>query len=142
VAITIFTDHDNEQILVDDVIDPRGSAVVALGLINKDGSDTFPGRTLTPDQAEELAASLAKAASAARATAGVAATPLDGEQANRNTLKAIKTAVTLTSTDSVQGKDEDEQAGAGASPPSAPAATPSRTPKPSAKPRGSGKKRT
>jgi hypothetical protein len=141
-AITILTDHANEQILVDDVIDPRGSAVVALGLINQDGSDTFPGRTLTPDQAEELAATLAQAAAVARATAGLAATPLGGEQAQGNTLKAIKTAVPLTSTDPVQGKDQDERADAGASPAAAPAATPSRAPKPTAKPRGSAKKRT
>ncbi|MGO9903359.1 MAG: hypothetical protein ACLP0J_27570 [Solirubrobacteraceae bacterium] len=103
-TITISTAHANEQILVDDVIDPRGSAIVALGLINQDGSDTFPGRTLTPDQAEELAASLAQAAAVARATAGLAATPLGGEQAQGNTLQAIKTAVPLTGTDTARGK--------------------------------------
>ena len=45
---TICTDHANELILIDAVLDPQGSAVVSLGLINQDGSDTFPGRTLTP----------------------------------------------------------------------------------------------
>jgi len=39
----------------------------ALGPVNRDGSDTFPGRTLTPDQAEELAAWLALFAAIARA---------------------------------------------------------------------------
>jgi hypothetical protein len=38
-----------------------GGAVVVLGLINQDGSDTFPGRTLAPDQAEALAASTDRA---------------------------------------------------------------------------------
>ncbi|MGO9974975.1 MAG: hypothetical protein ACLP01_19680 [Solirubrobacteraceae bacterium] len=42
-TITIFTDHANELIRVDDVLDAGGSAVVALGLVNQDGSDTFPG---------------------------------------------------------------------------------------------------
>ena len=69
---TICTEHTNELILVEDVLDPAGSAVVALGLLNQDGSDTFPGRTLTPEQAEELAASLGVAAAAARARAGSA----------------------------------------------------------------------
>jgi hypothetical protein len=119
---TIFTDHANELILVDDVLDPRGIAVVALGLTNQDGSDTFPGRTLTPDQAEELAASLAQAAAAARATAGLAPTPLGGEQAHAATLKAIRAAVPLASTGTVLGDGQDEQAEATASPPAAPKA--------------------
>jgi hypothetical protein len=107
---TIPTDHTNELILVDDVLDPRGSSVVALGLINQDGSDTFPGRTLTPDQAEELAASLAQAAAAARATAGSAATPLGGEQAYGDTLKAIRAAVPLTGAQSAGDDGQGEQA--------------------------------
>ncbi len=107
---TIPTDHTNELIQVDDVLDPRGSSVVALGLINQDGSDTFPGRTLTPDQAEELAASLAQAAAAARATAGSAATPLGGEQAYGDTLKAIRAAVPLTGTQSAGDDGQGEQA--------------------------------
>ena len=44
----ISTGHANELIGIDDVLDPGGCAVVAVGLINQDGSDTFPGRTLTP----------------------------------------------------------------------------------------------
>ncbi len=136
-TITISTDHANELILVDDVLDPGGSAVVALGLINQDGSDTFPGRTLTPDQAEELAASLAQAAAATRATAGLAATPLGGEQAHGDTLQAIRAAVPLTSTAPVIADGQDEQADASASPPAAakaaPSPAPSASPKPAAK---------
>jgi hypothetical protein len=97
-STTICTEHANELVLVDDVLDAGGSAVVALGLINQDGSDTFPGRTLTPDQAEELAASLAQSAAAARAKAGRARTPLGGDQAHGDTLAAIRAAVPLTST--------------------------------------------
>ncbi len=134
---TIYTDHANELILVDDVLDPGGSAVVALGLTNQDGSDTFPGRTLTPDQAEELAASLAQAAAATRATAGLAATPLGSEQAHGDTLKAIKAAVPLTSTAPVRGEDQDEPADASASPPAAAKAAPS--PAPSAAPKAAAK---
>ncbi|MGO9754975.1 MAG: hypothetical protein ACLP22_26570 [Solirubrobacteraceae bacterium] len=134
---TIYTDHANELILVDEVLDPRGSAVVALGLINEDGSDTFPGRTLTPDQAEELAASLAQAAAATRATAGLAATPLGGEPAHDDTLQAIRAAVPLTSTAPVIADGQDEQPDASASPPAttktAPSPAPSATPKPAAK---------
>ncbi len=141
-TITISTDHANERILIDDVLDPGGRAVVALGLINQDGSDTFPGRTLTPDQAEELAASLAQAAAAAWATAGLAPTPLGGEQAHRETLKAIRAVVLLTGTAPVPGERQNAQADASASPPAAPKATPSRAPKPAAKPRASAKKPT
>lgn len=79
-STTICTEHANELILVEDVLDPAGSAVVAFGLINQDGSDTFPGRTLTPEQTEELAASLALAAAAARAGADSAPSSLAGEQ--------------------------------------------------------------
>ncbi len=129
---TISTDHANELILIDDVLDPGGSAVVALGLSTQDGSDTFPGRTLSPDQAEELAASLAHAAAAARASARLAPTPLSGEQAHGDTLRAIRAAVPLTSTASE----------ASASPPAPANAAPSRPPKPKAKPRASGNKRT
>jgi hypothetical protein len=129
---TIHTDHANELILVDDVLDPRGSAVVALGLLNQDGSDTFPGRTLTPDQAEELAADLAQAAAAARATAGLAPTPLGGEQAHGDTQKAVRAAVALTGTAAVPADDHDEQVGATASAPETPKATPV-APQPAAK---------
>ena len=93
---TIGTDHANELILVEDLLGPRDNPVVALGLINQDGSDTFPGRTLTPDQAEELAASLALCAAAARDRAGLAPTPATGEHAHAQALSAIKAAVALT----------------------------------------------
>ncbi|MGO9975665.1 MAG: hypothetical protein ACLP01_23270 [Solirubrobacteraceae bacterium] len=134
---TIYTDHASELILIDDVLDPGGSAVVALGLINRDGSDTFPGRTLTPDQAEELAASLAQAAAAARARAGLAAPSVGGEQAYGEVLKAIRAAVPLTSAGSVLGEGQDEQADASASPSAASKVTWSRAPKPT-KPPASG----
>jgi hypothetical protein len=127
---TICTDHANELILIDDVLDPGGSAVVALGLINQDGSDTFPGRTLTPDQAEELAASLVQSAAAARSRAGLAAPSVAGEQTYGEVPKAIRAAVLLTSTGSVPGEGRDEQADASASPPAAPKVTPSRARKP------------
>jgi hypothetical protein len=136
-AITISTDHFNERIQVDDVLDAAGSAVVALGLINHDGSDTFPGRTLTPDEAEELAAGLARAASAARASEGLAPTPLGGEHAYGETLTAIRAAVPLPSTIAVPGDGLDEQARASGTPRPGPNATPS-APKPTAKPRASG----
>ncbi len=153
-TITVFTDHDNELILVDEVLDPGGSAVVALGLSNQDRSDTFPGRTLTPDQAEELAASLARAAAGARASAGLAPVPLVGEQTHGETLNAIRAAVPLSSTGPAPGARQEEQAEASASPPAAPKPAPkaapksaskaalSGQPKPTAKPRASGKKRT
>jgi hypothetical protein len=96
-SMTIGTEHVNELVVVDEALDPRGGAVVALGLINQDGSDTFPGRTLTPDQAEELAASLALFAAAARARAGLAPPAVTGEQSHTATLHAIKTAVPLVS---------------------------------------------
>ncbi len=93
---TIGTEHTNELILVEEVIDAGGGALVALGLVNQDGSDTFPGRTLTPDQAEELAASLALSAAVARASAGLAEAPSGGEQAHAETLIAIRAAVPLS----------------------------------------------
>jgi len=95
---TIGTDHANELIVLDEVLDARGSAKVALGLVNQDGSDTFPGRTLTPDQAEELAAILARWAGAARARAGLAPAPAPaaGEQADAEALSTIGAAVALT----------------------------------------------
>jgi hypothetical protein len=92
---TIRTEHENELILVEDVLDPAGRAVVALGMITADGSDTFPGRTLTPEQAEELAASLARSAAAARANARLAPAPLPDEHAHEQTLEAIRAAVPL-----------------------------------------------
>ena len=120
-STTICTEHANELILVEDVLDPAGSAVVALGLVNQDGSDTFPGRTLTPEQAEELAASLALAAAAARARAGSAPSPLAGEQAYLQTLEAIRVAVPLTGTSPAPAEAVDEQADATASRSAAPA---------------------
>ena len=51
-------------------VDFRDGRVVALGLVNRDGRDTFPGRTLTPDQAKELAAGVALVAALARARDG------------------------------------------------------------------------
>ena len=114
-STTICTEHANELILVDDVLDPAGSAVVALGLVNQDGSDTFPGRTLTPEQAEGLAASLALAAAAARAGAG-SAPPFAGEQAYLQTLEAIRVAVPLTGTSPAPAEAVDEQADATAFP--------------------------
>ena len=115
-STTICTEHANELVVVDDVLDPGGSAVVVLGLINQDGSDTFPGRTLTPDQAEELAASLAQSAALARARAGLARTPLGGDQARGDMLKAIRVAVPLTSTGPTLADSQDEQADGTASP--------------------------
>jgi hypothetical protein len=117
---TISTKYANELILVEDVLDPEGSAVVALGLVNQDGSDTFPGRTLTPEQAEGLAASLALAAAAARAGAG-SATPFAGEQTYLQTLEAIRVAVPLTGTSHAPAEAVDEQADATGSPSAAPA---------------------
>ena len=138
---TIRTDHANELILVDELlVDPAGSAVVVLGLVNQDGSDTFPGRTLTPDQAEQLAASLASSAAAARASAGLAPAPVAGEQAHRETLNAIRAAVPLTNTSPALADSHDEQAHAAASPPADAKATPSRPPRPTAKPRPSPKR--
>jgi hypothetical protein len=134
-TITIPTAHANELILVDDVLDPGGSAVVALGLTNHDGSDTFPGRTLTPHQAEELAASLAQAAAAARATAGLAPAPLASDQAHGDTLQAVREAVPLTSTAPFIVDGQDEQADAIATPPAPAKTAPSEPPKPTAKPR-------
>jgi hypothetical protein len=93
---TIETDHANELIVVDEALDQRSGAVVALGLVNRDGSDTFPGRTLSPDQAEELAARLALFAAVARARAGLTPPPVTGEQAHARALSAIRAAVALT----------------------------------------------
>ncbi len=137
---TIFTAHFNEPIQVDDVLDAAGSALVALGLINHDGSDTFPGRTLTPDQAEELAANLARAAAVARASAGVAPTPLSAEHVYDETLSAIRAAVPLTSTSAVPDDGLDRQAGTSGTPRTPPKARPPRAPKPTAKPRASARK--
>ena len=139
---TIGTDHPNELILVDEALDPAGSAVVALGLANQDGSDTFPGRTLTPDQAERLAASLALAAAAARASAGLAPAPVAGEQAHSELATAIRAAVPLTDTGPalVDGQGEQATAATSPSPPAAAQAAPSRPPRPTAKSRPSGKR--
>ena len=48
---TLSTVHANEVIVVEVALDPQGRANVTLGLVNQDRSDTFPGRTLSPDQA-------------------------------------------------------------------------------------------
>jgi hypothetical protein len=129
---TICTEHANEVLLIEDALDPRGGAIVSLGLVNQDGSDTFPGRTLTPDQAEQLAATLASSAAAARASAGLAPTPVAGEQAHSETLNAIRAAVPLTNPSPALADSHDEQAQAAASPPADAKATPSRPPLPTA----------
>lgn len=103
---TIRTEHENELILVEDVLDRAGRPVIALGLITEDGSDTFPGRTLTPEQAEELAASLARSAAAARATARLAPAPLADEHAHRQTLEAIRAAVPLATASPAVADDQ------------------------------------
>ncbi len=90
---TIHTDHANELILVDDVLDPRGGSAVTLGLVNRDGSSSFPGRTLTPDQADELAADLALCAAAARTKAGLAPAAPSGDGAAGDTSRTLKAAV-------------------------------------------------
>jgi hypothetical protein len=120
-STTICTEDANELILVEDVIDPAGRPVVALGLVNQDGSDTFPGRTLIPEQAEGLSVSLALAAAAARARAGSAPSPLAGEQAYLQTLGAIRAAVPLTGTSPAPAEAADERADATASRSAAPA---------------------
>jgi hypothetical protein len=91
---TLSTLHANEVIVVDGALDPQGCANVTLGLVNQDSSDTFPGRTLSPDQADELAASLALSAAAARASAGLAPAPR-AEAPLEDTLTAIRAAVPL-----------------------------------------------
>ncbi|MGA2924677.1 MAG: hypothetical protein ABSG43_01595 [Solirubrobacteraceae bacterium] len=126
-STTLRTEHANELIVVDHAFDATGVAVVALGLVNEDGSDTFPGRSLTPDQAEELAAGLAISAAAARASAGRASQPLEGEQAYGDALQAIRKAVRLA------GADEASDAGEpSAAPEPAVAPEPSAAPAPSA----------
>ncbi len=105
----IRTEHPNELILVEAVLDSGGGALVALGLINEDGSNTFPGRTLTADQAEELAARLARSAAAARATAGLGRAPSAGEEALAETLSAIRTAVPLSGATADLSDDQDGQ---------------------------------
>jgi hypothetical protein len=139
---SISTQHANELILVDDVLEAGGGAVVWLGLINQDGSDTFPGRTLTPDQAEELAAALAQAAAAARGTAGLAPAPLTDDQARAVTLEAVRVAVPLAGAGAAVADAAGEEAGATSSPAAKPNPAPSRRPKASAKPRAPAKKRT
>ena len=132
---TITTEHANELILVDEALDPAGRATVSLGLSNRDGSDTFPGRTLTPDQAEELAASLALSAAAARARAGLAPTPRADEHTQHETLAAIQAAVPLTSSD---GHDQQADS-AGSQQPAQAQALATSPPRPTAKPRTTGK---
>ena len=92
---TLSTVHANEVIVVEGALDPQGRANVTLGLVNQDRSDTFPGRTLSPDQADELAASLVLSAAAARASAGLAPAP-PTEAPHEDTLMAIRAAVPLS----------------------------------------------
>ena len=91
---TLSTVHANEVIVVEVALDPQGRANVTLGLVNQDRSDTFPGRTLSPDQADELAASLVLSAAAARASAGLAPAPRT-EAPHEDTLMAIRAPVPL-----------------------------------------------
>jgi hypothetical protein len=102
---TLSTLHPNEMIVVDGALDPHGRANVTLGLVNQDRSDTFPGRTLFPDQAEELAASLVLSAAAARASAGLAPAPRT-EATLEGTLTAIRAAVPLAEPDAATGAGE------------------------------------
>jgi len=125
---TIGTEHANELILVEEVLDAEGGALVALGLVNQDGSDTFPGRTLSPDQAEELAASLALSAAVARASAGLAEPPSGGEQAHAETLNAIRAAVPLSGGPEAATEDQTGEGDTSAeAQPAAPAAEPEPT---------------
>ena len=110
-STTIRTEHENELILVEDVLDRAGRSVITLGLITEDGSDTFPGRTLTPGQAEELAASLARSAAGARASARLAPAPLDDEHAHQQTLGAIRAAVPLASASPAVGDEQGPERG-------------------------------
>jgi len=120
---TIRSEHANELILVEEVLDSGGRAIVALGLTNEDGSNTFPGRTLTPDQAEELAASLALSAAIARAHAGHAPPPSGGEHAHAEVLSTIRSAVRLTGPPADVAGDHGGQAEAATAPPAAEATT-------------------
>lgn len=92
---TLSTVHVNEVIVVEGALDPQGRANVTLGLVNQDRSDAFPGRTLSPDQADELAASLVLSAAAARASAGLAPAPRT-EAPHEDKLMAIRAAVPLS----------------------------------------------
>ena len=92
---TLSTVHANEVIVVEGALDPQGRANVTLGLVNQDRSDTFPGRTLSPDQADELAASLVLSA-AARARAPVSRGAAY-QAPHEDTLMAIRAAVPLSS---------------------------------------------
>ena len=107
---TLSTLHPNEMIVVDGALDPHGRANVTLGLVNQDRSDTFPGRTLSPDQAEELAASLVWSAAAARASAGLAPAPRT-EAPLEGTLTAIRGAVPLAEPDAATGAAYQQSAG-------------------------------
>jgi hypothetical protein len=112
---TLSTLHANEVIVVDGALDPQGRANVTLGLVNQDSSDTFPGRTLSPDQADELAASLALSAAAARASVGLAPAPR-AEAPLEDTLTAIRAAVPLCEPDAAAGAAHQRSAGEQAPP--------------------------
>jgi hypothetical protein len=99
---TLSTVHANEVIVVEDALDPQGRANVTLGLVNHDRSDPFPGRTLSPDHADELAAALVWSAAAARASAGLAPAPRT-EAPLEDALIAIRAAVPLSEPDAAAG---------------------------------------
>ena len=116
---TLSTVHANEVIVVEVALDPQGRANVTLGLVNQDRSDTFPGRTLSPDQADELAASLVLSAAAARASAGRAGAAYrgatcrhaDGDQGGSPADRATRRHWGLTSTIRRRGCTPDRRAG-------------------------------
>jgi hypothetical protein len=112
---TLSTLHANEVIVVDGALDPLGRAKVTLGLVNQDRSDTFPGRTLSPDQADELAASLVLSAAAARASAVLAPAPRS-EAPLEDTLMAIRAAVPLSEPDTAADAAHQQSAGEQAPP--------------------------
>jgi hypothetical protein len=107
---TLSTVHANEVIVVEGALDPQGRANVTLGLVNQDRSDTFPGRTLSPDQADELAASLVLSAAAARASAGLAPAPRT-EAPLEDTLMASRATVPLSEPDAAAGAAHQQSAG-------------------------------
>jgi hypothetical protein len=106
---TLSTLHANEVIVVDEALDPQGRATVTLGLVNQDRSDTFPGRTLSPDQADKLAASLVVSAAAARANAGLAPAPRT-EAPLADTLMAIRAAIPLSEPEVATGTEHRQSA--------------------------------
>jgi hypothetical protein len=100
---TLSTVHANEVIVVEGALD------------SQDRSDAFPGRTLSPDQADELAASLVLSAAAARASAGLAPAPRT-EAPLEDTLMAIRAAVPLSEPNAAVGAAHRQSAGEHAPP--------------------------